>query len=180
MHAASSDGRRCRGLALARVADMSQLTEEPAPHMAPVRQGVDRLLYDHHDRLDVRCRDLLAAGVGNDRVDLLSVWGRLEAELLDHMAAEDHVILPGYAAHWPRDADRIFDEHTRIRVLVTLIRLDFTLPTIRAERLQRLVDTLGAHSASEERGMYTWATDNLAHVAQDLLGKTVSRWFARG
>lgn len=156
-----------------------EMADEPEPRVAPARQGMGLLLSDHHHRLELKGRDMVACAYTDDPLGLLSSWGELETELLDHMAAEEEVILPGYAAHAPGDADRIFDEHTRIRALITLIGVDIELHAIRAERLQRLVDTLGAHSASEDAAMYPWATDNIALVAQQLLFKRISRWFAR-
>lgn len=125
--------------------------------------------------LEVKARDMLSRAYPDDPQDLLSDWVALETALLDHMAAEEEVVLPGYAARAPRDAERIFDEHTLIRALVTLTGVDIELHAIRTERLQRLVDTLHDHSASEDRGMYPWATANLALATRHVLFQRIGR-----
>ena len=152
---------------------------EPEREVPPARHGLDLLLSDHHHRLEVKCRDMLAWAYTDDRRGLASAWGELEGELLDHMAAEEEVILPTYATHAPSDAHRIREDHTRIRSLVTPIGVDVELHEIRVERLHRLVEALEAHSASEDAAMYPWAADHIGLVAQRLLFTRIGRSLAR-
>jgi hemerythrin superfamily protein len=155
------------------------VVDEPRPDVLPARHGLGLLLSDHHHRLEAKCRDMLGWAYTDDTRSLYSAWGELEAELLDHMAAEEEVILPTYATHAPEDARRIRDDHVRIRSLVTPLGIDVELHEARVERLHRLVDALAAHSASEDAEMYPWAADNIALVAQRLLFARIGRWFAR-
>lgn len=135
----------------------------------PRRRGVDRLLSDHHHRLEAKARSLLESAGGADTRALGVCWNGLEAELLDHMAAEEDVILPRYSAYAPADACRIRSEHARIRALLGSTGVDLELHQVRLARLRRLVDELEAHSASEDRAMYPWAVDHVGLVAERLL-----------
>ena len=143
------------------------------------RHGPGTLLSDHHHRLERKCRDMLGWAYTDDARDLGSAWEDLEAELLDHMAAEEEVILPSYAMHAPEDAHRIRDEHARIRSLVTPIGIDVELHEIRVARLRRLVEALEAHSASEDAAMYPWAAQHIPLVGERLLSARIERWCAR-
>lgn len=155
------------------------MVNEPEREVLPARHGLGLLLSDHHHRLELKCRDMLRCAYTDDPRRLDSAWGELEAELLDHMAAEEEVILPSYATHAPEDARRIRDDHTRIRSLVTPISVDVELHEVRVERLHRLVEALEAHSASEDAAMYPWAAHNIALVSQRLLFTRIGRWLAR-
>jgi hypothetical protein len=149
------------------------------PELLPPRRGLDLLLPDHHRRIEAKCRQLLACACEDDSRELVTRWSDLEAELLDHIAAEEQVILPAYAAHAPADADRIRDQHARICSLFTPIGVDVELHEVRLARLHELVDVLAAHSADEDAGMYPWAVHNLSLVAQHMLYVRISRWIGR-
>ena len=55
------------------------------------------LLPDHHRRLEAKCREMRASAYSDDTRDLVAAWCELEAELVDHLAVEEEVILPVYA-----------------------------------------------------------------------------------
>ncbi len=122
---------------------------------------------------------MLAWALANDSRHVIRAWAELEAELLDHMAAEEAIILPSYALHAPADARRILDDHTRFRSLLATMDIDVELHQIRAGRLRRLVEALEVHSASEDAVMYPWATEHIALVAQRLLFTQIGSWIAR-
>lgn len=149
------------------------------PDVLPPRRGLGLLLPDHHRRIEAMCRDLLAWAYADDSRELTARWCELEAELLDHIAAEEEIILPSYAAHAPADAKRIQDDHARLREFVTPTGVDVELHQIRAARLRRLVEALEAHAAFEDATMYPWAQRNLPLVTQRLLFGRISRWFGR-
>lgn len=137
------------------------------------------LLSDQHHRLERKCRDMIGWAYTDDARDLGSAWEDLEAELLDHMAAEEEVIIPSYAMQAPQDASRIRDEHAQIRSLLTPIGIDVELHQIRVARLRRLVETLESHSASEDAAMYPWASEHIPLVGERLLSARIERWCAR-
>jgi len=138
---------------------------------------LELLLPDHHRRLEGKCRELLAWAYTDDARALAGAWRELEAELSDHIAAEEEVILPGYAAHAPADAKQILDDHARIRELLTPVGVEIELHEARAARLRRLSEALDAHAMFEDATMYPWAQHNLAVVAQRLLLTRIGRWF---
>lgn len=125
------------------------------------------------------CRVMLGWAYADDPRELASHWRELEAELIDHMASEEEVILPGYRVHEPVDAAAILDDHTRIRLLMTPIGIEIELHEIRAAQLCRLVDALDAHSLHEDAAMYPWAERNVPMVAQRMLFARVDRGFSR-
>jgi hemerythrin superfamily protein len=134
------------------------------------------LLSDHHRRIEVKCRDLLACASGDDSRELVTRWSELETELLDHIAAEEKVILPTYAAHASADADCIRDQHARICALFMPLGVDVELHDIRLARLRELTDLLAAHAAAEDAGMYPWAVLNLSPVDVRMLNARIGRW----
>lgn len=137
------------------------------------------LLSDYHHRLELKCRFMLGAAYADDPRGLGTAWNELESELLDHMAAEEDVILPGYATYAPEDAHRIRAEHARIRSLVTPIGVDVDLHEVHVARLRLLVDALEAHSASEDAAMYPWAAEHIVLASERLLSARIEHWVAR-
>lgn len=123
--------------------------------------GPRLLLADHHGEIDAACRALLVATYQDDPRALIEQYRRFERATLDHLAAEDELILPAYAEHDPADAGAIRDEHFAIRQLLYRVALDVELHVVRAEGLKRVIDTLRAHAAREDASMYPWAQVHL-------------------
>ena len=138
---------------------------------------MDLLLPDHHRRLAAKCRELLASAHTDDHRAVVAAWWEVEAELLDHMAAEEEVILPLYQRHSPDDAKRILDDHAQIRELVTPVGVEIELHEARARRLRVLVEALDAHADHGDRLMYPWALRKLPELARHLLVSRIGRWF---
>jgi hypothetical protein len=155
---------------------MPVMSADPDPDVLLPRRGLRLLLPDHHRRLEAKCHELLASAYGDDSRELAAAWSELEAELLDHIAAEEEVILPAYAEHSPGDAQRILADHARIRDLVTPTGVEVELHLSRAARLRRLVNALDAHAHHEDAFMYPWAQVNLPELAQRLLVVRIGRW----
>ena len=149
---------------------------DSTPDAASSTRGLPLLLPEHHVRLLSRCRDLLAAAYADDSRELVTCWCELETELVDHMAAEEELILPRYAAHAPAEGQRIAADHARMRELLTPMGVEVELHESRASRLRQLVDTLEAHAAFEDAGMYPWAERNLGRDTRHLLGVRIGRW----
>ena len=142
----------------------------------PPRRRLRVLMSDHHRRMEQMCKELLACAYADDSRDLIAQWSELERELLAHIAAEEEIILPGYAHHDPADAQRIRADHEQLRQLATPIGVEIELHEARAERLRLLVAALQHHATNEDSKMYPWAAHNLPTVAQQLLVTRVSHW----
>ena len=142
----------------------------------PPRRGVLLLLPDHHRRLAAMCNDLLACVYTADTRELATRWSALEDELLDHMAAEEEIILPHYVIHDYLDAQRIRDDHARIRQLIAPMGLDVELHEARADRLRRLIDEIRIHAMHEDAKMYPWANSNLPIIAEHQVVSRAGCW----
>jgi len=154
-------------------------TSESQPEAPSARRGLAILLSDHHHRLEATYRALLGCAYAEDTRALTLSWSEVEAELLDHMAAEEAVILPSYELHAPDDAHRIREEHARIRTLLMPIGVEVELHKIRLARLRQFVAAIEAHAASEDARMYPWAAQHVALVSQRMLYARISHGLER-
>lgn len=151
------------------VMDTPESTPTPNPPLPP-RRGLQLLLHDHHRRLEVKCRDMLAWAYTDDARGLAAAWSEFVAELSDHMASEEEAILPRYAEHAPDEAKRIREDHARIRELLTPLGVELQLHEIRATRLRQLAQAIETHAQFEDATMYPWARSHLTTAR-------IGRWF---
>jgi hypothetical protein len=128
---------------------------------AGAANGPRLLLADHHRRIEEACKALRTCAHGGCPRDLLEQYRFLERSVLDHLEAEEKVILPDYAAHAPEDAYAIYQEHAAIRILLFQIGVEVELHVVRLEALEQLIATLHAHAAREDASMYPWAQVHL-------------------
>ncbi len=125
------------------------------------RPGPRLLLAEHHHALERACRALLGYTYQDDPRELILQYRRFERSTLDHLAAEEELILPAYADEAPDDARVIHDDHVQIRQLLFRLGVEVELHVVRAETVERLVTTLQAHAAREDSAMYPWAQVHL-------------------
>ncbi|HEX8108028.1 MAG TPA: hemerythrin domain-containing protein [Kofleriaceae bacterium] len=119
------------------------------------------LLAEHHRELETACRALLGHTYGEDPRELSLQYRAFERSTLDHLAAEEELILPAYADHDPDDAAAIRREHATIRRLLFQVGIEVELHIVRAGTVKRLIDVLQAHAAREDASVYRWAQDHL-------------------
>ncbi len=144
---------------------MTKLAAAPEVPPAPRPGRDDRtslLLAAHHADVERVCLGLLADTLADDPRGLIECWRWFERAVLEHMAAEEELILPGYAVADPRDACAVVDDHARLRVLMAALGLEVELHVIRATTVRALVDAMHAHAAHETLGMYRWAGRHLS------------------
>lgn len=122
------------------------------------------------------CQNLLACAHESNLRDVVGAWSAFERELFDHMAAEEEVVIPSYARHSPINAQRILDDHVRIRAIASAMGVDVELHEIRIARLTRLVDALAMHADHEDSVMYPWAQRHLPEVARHVLADRIGSW----
>jgi hypothetical protein len=168
-----------RSVAGASVARTPIMNADHNAELLPPRRGLRLLLPDHHLRIEAMCKELLASAYSGEPRELAAQWRELEAELLDHIEAEEEVIIPCYATYAPDDAERILAHHATLREILTPIGVEIELHEAHAPNLRRLVDALRAHAVLEDAAMYPWAERNLSQVARRLLYVRISRWFGR-
>jgi hypothetical protein len=128
---------------------------------APDANGPRLLFAEHHDEIEGASRALLAATYTDDSRELITEYRSFEREILEHLEAEEDVILPAYEHHVPVDARALRSDHARIRERLTRIGIDCDLHAIRAGTLEDLISELRAHAAREDAQMYPWARVHL-------------------
>jgi hypothetical protein len=142
---------------------------------AGAANGPRLLLADHHREIEDACSALLAIAYEDCLRAVVEQYRALERAVLEHLEAEESVILPDYAAHDPEAASAIRDEHAAIRKLLFRIGVEVELHVVRLETLQRLIDTLHAHAAREDVSMYPWAQVHLPLSAKRRLFVRIGR-----
>jgi hypothetical protein len=123
--------------------------------------SVEDVLGAHHREIEAACFEIMSAGFADEPRDLTLRWVRIERELLEHMAAEERLVIPAYQHHDPENAQDLRDEHAVLREHALEIGVAIQLHTIRCEELQRFVDELRAHAVHEEVSLYRWAQTHL-------------------
>lgn len=133
------------------------------------------LLADHHRATEQACTALLARTYADDPLELVAQYRLFEHALLDHLVAEEELILPAYSAHAPADAQALRDDHAAIRKALERLGIEVELHLVRAHSVNELVDSLRAHAAREDRGMYPWAQVHLPKVTRRQLFLRIGR-----
>jgi len=123
--------------------------------------GPRLLLADHHRGIEEAYRRMLASIYADDALDLVRDFRTFERAILEHLAAEEDVILPEYALEDPEDAAVIRADHARIREALIRAGIDTDLHTMRAHTMKGLIEALRAHAAHEDARMYPWAQMHL-------------------
>ncbi len=123
--------------------------------------GPRLLLAEHHRALEEAGSELLARTYADEPRSLAAEYRVFEREVLDHLAAEELVILPGYQAAAPREAAAIRADHAEIRQQLFRVGLEIDLHLIRAHTVERLLSQLREHALREDMAMYPWAQLNL-------------------
>jgi Hemerythrin HHE cation binding domain len=137
--------------------------------------GPRLLLADHHREIEAACRALLACTYADDPFQLIAQYRAFEHAVLDHLAAEEEVILPGYAEAAPAGARAIRADHAALRQQLLAVGVEVELHFVRAETVCRLIDQLNAHAAREDASMYPWAQLHLPLPAKRRLFVRIGR-----
>ncbi|HEX7840304.1 MAG TPA: hemerythrin domain-containing protein [Kofleriaceae bacterium] len=131
------------------------------------KPSIGQILDQHHREIEDACLAILGAGFADQPRDLVKCWADIEHQLADHMAAEEHLVIPAYQRVDPENAQELRDQHARLRAQAFEIGVAIQLHTIRCEQLQQFVAELRAHARNEEASLYRWADRHLAEE-QDL------------
>jgi hypothetical protein len=140
----------------------------PTPSAPPSGQ-----LLDQHHEIEHACLALLRAGCSGEPADFTRGWGEIEHQLYDHMMAEEHFLFSAYQYDEPDHAQRLRDQHARLRELAFEIGVAVELHALRMEQLQAFIAALRAHGQYEEASLYRWAdrhvSDDARHRMHDYL-----------
>lgn len=137
----------------------------PVPPIASagtgVQLGLQQMLMDHHCALETACQALLAQAYVDDPRQLVLHYRAFERSMLEHIAAEDALLLPAYAEHDPDDARSIRADHVAIQELLFRVGIEVELHSVRVDTVKQLIEQLQAHAAREDATMYPWGQDHL-------------------
>jgi len=131
-------------------------TAEASPSSSAPAGSVGDLLGEHHRDIEAACLEIMSAALADDPRDLVLRWRAVERRLLDHMAAEEQVLLPAYQQAEPENAQDLRDEHAVLRDHAYEIGISIQLHAISCARLQQFVDELRAHTRREQASLYRW------------------------
>ena len=118
----------------------------------------DRLLADHR-HFDTLFGQLLADMHAGEWDVCQGTWSRFERELLEHMAAEEALVLPIFELVNPAETARLREEHATVRRLLADLGVGLELHAVKEEQVQRLVESLRAHATREDALLYRWAAE---------------------
>jgi len=125
------------------------------------KQPIRHVLDQHHREIEEACLAILSAGFAGEPRDLAQRWSAIEHQLADHMAAEEHLLLPAYQREDPENAQDLRDQHAWLRERAFEIGVAIQLHTVRCEQLQEFVAELRDHARNEEVSLYRWAERHL-------------------
>ncbi len=108
-----------------------------------------------HARLHSASSALAAARAAS--ADVRERWSDFEAELLDHLRAEEELLLPAFALSYDADATRLRSEHHQLRALLVAVDGELAAGRLNREALRALEELLARSSAFEERSLFPWA-----------------------
>jgi hypothetical protein len=117
---------------------------------------------NHHEGIEQRLLDLGHESYGEDSRALCECWARFERELQEHFCDEQIYLFPAFSQAHPEEARPLLAEHAQIRQLVTELGIGVELHNVRAERIEKLLVMLRAHSQREDELLYPWALRHLA------------------
>jgi len=130
--------------------------------------GLDlrNLLALDHARLDQLFETLNAAFEGDARPDIPRIWTMFEAELQQHFALEEKLIIPEFAKVAPAEAAALLRDHAELRSRLSSLGVGVDLHLTRAEAVSGFVRTLRSHAKREDALLYRWAQTHLAEHTQ--------------
>lgn len=142
---------------------------------AGAANGPRQLLADHHREIEVACREMLACTYADDPLQLIEQYRVFERAILDHLGAEEEMILPAYAEAAPADARALRDDHAALRQQLFQLGVEVELHLVRAQTLCELIDQLHAHAAREDASMYPWSQLHLPLASKRQLFDRISQ-----
>jgi hypothetical protein len=148
---------------------MRPFSYEPRGLEAMDNNGPHLLFAEHHRSLRRAAEDLMARAHEDDCLSLVTEFRAFEKQVLEHMRAEEDIMLPGYADACPEEAQAIRRAHETIRKQLERTALDCELHSIRIEAIRNLLAMLDDHAKYEDRTMYPWAQVHLPIASRNAL-----------
>jgi hemerythrin-like domain-containing protein len=113
---------------------------------------------DVHQKLDALFGEVTeAAAAGVDPRTLGELWSRFDAAVRAHLEMEEQHLFPAVADEHSVEVRALGFEHQRIRAMLDAMDVEMDLHMARDPAIEALIETLRAHAAREDRGLYRWA-----------------------
>lgn len=132
------------------------------------KKSIRSQLHDDHARLHALFQELADTVATADSPTVQALWTEFERGVLTHFELEETVLFPMLEAAHPEEIAGLREEHDRVRTLVADLGVRADLHTLRREVVDRMLDSLSAHAAREDRLLYRWADE----IATDELHRT--------
>lgn len=149
---------------------MNPLSYEQRGLEAIEHNGPRLLFAEHHRSLRRAGEDLMAGAHEDDCLSLVAEYRTFEQQILEHMRAEEDVILPAFTEEDPVEAAAIRAGHDAIRKQLEQTALDVELHCVRIDAIKALLAVLDEHAKQEDRTMYPWAQVHLSDASRSAIG----------
>lgn len=120
-------------------------------------EPIGKRLFADHERLGGIFDRLLNCVHVNDQPAIDAAWTEFESALLAHLEAEEVHLLPIFAQVDREEVTAIRQDHAKIRYLLAEMGVRLELHCVKERTVERLIQSLRAHAAREERLLYEWA-----------------------
>lgn len=150
---------------------MNPLSYKPTGLEAIDNNGPRLLFAEHHRSLRRTGEDLIARCHEDDCRTIVLEYRVFERQLLEHMRAEEDLVLPEFAKVDPEEAAAIVNTHQILRKQLERTGFDVELHAVRLESIRTLLAALDEHAKREDRKMYPWAQMHLPVKARDAIGE---------
>ena len=134
----------------------------------------DRFLADHRE-IETLLGRVLDAFEADDRQQVAEVWTEFDSRLNAHMDAEERFLIPVLQRRNERAARAILEEHRHFRARLTQLCTEVDLHTVRLHEARGLIDELRAHSAHEDRMLYSTVGSELGPSERSSLFDALTR-----
>ena len=142
--------------------------------MAPTKTmtpSIGERLFAEHQRFDALFSQLLADMHAGDWSICQATWNVFERDLLEHMAAEEALVLPTFERVNPAETAKLREEHVAVRHWLAELGVCLELHAVKEANVQRLVESLRSHAAREDALLYRWATKLAPELQKTLLAR---------
>ena len=109
-----------------------------------------------HEAFETLAASILHTIITGEQADIAQAVTTLQTSIGTHLDGEERDLLPRYAEHDPADAARLLEEHATIRRKLADLDVTTDLHLIRADGMRALLESLRAHAARENAGLYAW------------------------
>ncbi len=134
------------------------------------RNGPYLLFAEHHRGLRRAGESLMARAQADDCYSLITEYRVFEKQILEHIRAEEELVLPAFATACPAEAAQIRDAHALLRKRLEATALEIELHSIRLQSIRELLEALDSHAKYEDCTMYPWAQVNVPAPSRSALG----------